>query len=757
MKVKQILKYFIFFLAFCFYFYTERVVGVRPFAIALFMALVYCRQNVLILTPLYIGAAMIASPTLPNLFIALTPCVVIAIAYFVHYKLRRKINLLMLSVYTLISQITMLVFELKDIERLAYCAVSVLGAQIFTYCAIVIVYLILVKQLKFRLTAEEVLAGGAVIFSIGMGLVSLRVGWYTPFFMVTVFVTLAALFADKRAAFVIPVALGTGAAAATGQAEYLSLSVLYGLTACAFGKENFYFAGIGMLAVDSIFRLYFDAIGGFDYFALISPAIGAIVFLALPKKARAHISALGACFKEKQAGRAIVNRDRKTVAERLDNLSKVFYEIKDILLTELAEKEQMADTALLTEEVCSRCCATCGNETACKEALGGADTSVVVQGLVLAALDNGKATILDTPSFLSSRCKKINGMINATNDAIERHRKLVEKRGRIDEGREMLGEQMGGIAELMEELRGEIDAKLSFDTSLENRLVEELTRYNIGAQEAAVYVSGGKVKSLTLVVKESDAGKKKLTDTVDEVMGMRMQAVRTEPCVDGNAAIHFEPAPLFSVVYGERELAKEEEEINGDRHRAVKISVGKVLLILSDGMGSGENASKTSGYAVSLIESLYKAGFSYQTVVGAVGRLLSVRDAEEFNALDIACIDLYTGEVDFIKAGGRESFILTSGVVEVIEGGSLPVGITEEIMTVFEQRRLTTDSFVVMASDGVIDIMGRETIVRLLEEVKTANPDAIAELLMTNLKRLSGDEISDDASVLVAKIFKNHI
>ena len=55
--------------------------------------------------------------------------------------------------------------------------------------------------------------------------------------------------------------------------------------------------------------------------------------------------------------------------------------------------------------------------------------------------------------------------------------------------------------------------------------------------------AGGKVKSLTLVVKESDAGKKKLTDTVDEVMGMRMQAVRTEPCVDGNAAIHFEPAP----------------------------------------------------------------------------------------------------------------------------------------------------------------------------------------------------------------------
>ena len=248
-----------------------------------------------------------------------------------------------------------------------------------------------------------------------------------------------------------------------------------------------------MLAVDSIFRLYFDAIGGFDYFALISPAIGAIVFLALPKKARAHISALGACFKEKQAGRAIVNRDRKTVAERLDNLSKVF--LRDKGYTAYRACRERADgghRVAYRKRFARGAAPPAATKPHAKEALGGADTSVVVQGLVLAALDNGKAIILDTPSFLSSRCKKINGMINATNDAIERHRKLVEKRGRIDEGREMLGEQMGGIAELMEELRGEIDAKLSFDTSLENRLIEELTRQQHAAGSRRLCQRGAK-------------------------------------------------------------------------------------------------------------------------------------------------------------------------------------------------------------------------------------------------------------------------
>lgn len=257
-----------------------------------------------------------------------------------------------------------------------------------------------------------------------------------------------------------------------------------------------------------------------------------------------------------------------------------------------------------------------------------------------------------------------------------------------------------------------------------------------------------------MIVKESDAGKTKLADTVNEVMGARMHTIKTEPNIDGNVTAYYEAAPLFSVVYGERQIAKEGEEINGDSHKVVKISEGRVLLILSDGMGSGESAGKTSGYALSLIESLYRAGFGYRTVVGAVGRLLSVRDTEEFNALDIACIDLYCGDVDFIKAGGRESFILTGGVVEVIECGSLPVGISEEIVTVVEQRKLTTDSFIVMVSDGAIDALGRDTIIGLLESAETANPDALAETIISNVKRLGG---KDDASVLVGKIFKNYV
>jgi stage II sporulation protein E len=757
MKAKQIIKYVWIFLCFSFYFYLESKVGIRAFAIALFMALVYCRQNVLILAPLYLAAAMLAAPSLDNFILAAAPCVVIVTAYFIHYKLKKRIHLLSLSICTLISQIPMIILRSSTPELLVSSILGVLGAQLFAYCDVVVVYLTLEKRFKFRLTGEEVLASAAVLMSFGMGFSVLTIGVYNAYFSITAFMTMAAMFIDRRAGFVVPIALGLGASLSCGKADYLAISVMYGIVASAFGKENFYLGGIGLLAIDAIFRLFFGALGGFDYLTLIAPAAGVALFFAIPKRIRLRLSSIGASAVDKQAGRAIVNRDRKMVAARLQNLSKVFYEIKDILLTELAEKQQESDASLLTGEVCERCCSTCGNIAVCREALGGSDTGIVVRGLVLAALDNGKASILDTPSFLSSRCKRINGIITATNDAIERHRRLSAKRREINEGRTLLGEQMGGVGELMDELKKEIEKTLSYDTSLEKKILEELTRYNIGASEAFVYQNASGERSLTLTVKECDSSKSILSDTINELMGVKMKVTHIEPCLEGNVTAHYEEAPVYSVVYGERELAKEGEEINGDQHKVVKISERKVLLILADGMGTGAQAGRTSGYALSLIESLYRAGFGFQTIVGCVGRLLNLRGTEDFNALDIAVIDLFSGDIDFIKAGGRESFLLSNGTVEVIECGSLPVGISDEVVTTVEQRHLTTESFVVMVSDGVIDVVGRESLVNLLEGISTENPDAIAEAVITNVKRLSAGKALDDASILAAKIYKNSI
>jgi Serine phosphatase RsbU, regulator of sigma subunit len=750
-KRKEIPKYIIFLLSFAFLFYAEKQIGVRAFAAAFFMALIYCRQNILILAPLYVGAAMAVSPDVNMLIAALSPPVVMALAYFIHYKLKVKIKLVASAAYLFLSQIPAVLIYSEDVYSTVNAVIGVVGSEIFLYASVAVLYAVLVKKLKYKLRLEESVAAAGVIAVFGLGLFTINIFWYTPFYTLLALVTLITMYLDPRSALPAAAAMGIGAAVASGEPFPLALSVLYGLVAICFSKESQYFAGIALIAADAIFRAFFNAETTFFYFSLISPAAGVLLFLIVPNKFKRSLEAYAGLFREKSASRTLVNRDRKFIAEKLGTLSGVFYEIQDVLHVENRMKAESQDAEALTREAVQKVCGVCQSLPQCKEALGGTETDVAVSSLVHSALDNGKATILDTPPFLSSRCRKINGLITAINDNVDAYRKGESKRESLDEGRAMVGDQMGGVGSILKELKKEVEKSLSYDAAAEARLIEELQAQNIAASEAAIYGTDEKSPSLTLIVREGDFGNPLLSETVNRILGTRMEPIKTEKTIKGMLSVHYGKAPVFQVLYGERDLRKEGSEMSGDRHGAIKVSENKIMLILSDGMGTGRSAGLGSSYAMSLIESFYRAGFDYKTIASSVSKLLSLRGREEFSAVDVAVVDVAEGTVDFIKMGGRESFIVNKGAVEVLECGSLPLGIIEEPAPIVEKRRIGAGSFIVMVSDGVVDYLGRDQLIELLSENKSLNPDSVAENIISELKRLNN--AGDDASVLVARVF----
>ena len=101
-------------------------------------------------------------------------------------------------------------------------------------------------------------------------------------------------------------------------------------------------------------------------------------------------------------------------------MSGVFYEIQDILKYELNDKKNRYDEKIITAEVCRKCCRNCPFAEDCKQKMG--DTSFAVSGMALAAMDNGKATLLDTPPVLVNQCKRVNTLINTVNDTVSRYK-----------------------------------------------------------------------------------------------------------------------------------------------------------------------------------------------------------------------------------------------------------------------------------------------------------------------------------------------
>lgn len=103
---------------------------------------------------------------------------------------------------------------------------------------------------------------------------------------------------------------------------------------------------------------------------------------------------------------------------------------------------------------------------------------------------------------------------------------------------------------------------------------------------------------------------------------------------------------------------------------------GRMVTVLSDGMGSGGRAAVDGAMAVGLTSRLIKAGFGADSVLRLVNSALMVKSGDESLAtLDVASVDLFTGRLESLKAGAAVSLLRSMGRVSRIEKASLPVGI----------------------------------------------------------------------------------
>lgn len=99
------------------------------------------------------------------------------------------------------------------------------------------------------------------------------------------------------------------------------------------------------------------------------------------------------------------------------------------------------------------------------------------------------------------------------------------------------------------------------------------------------------------------------------------------------------------------------------------------MTLVSDGMGSGPGAGEESKAAVELIEKFTEAGFNNMTAINAVNSIMNMKFAEDekYATLDMNTVDLYSGDISFMKIGAVASFIKSGDSVEEISSKTLPL------------------------------------------------------------------------------------
>lgn len=201
------------------------------------------------------------------------------------------------------------------------------------------------------------------------------------------------------------------------------------------------------------------------------------------------------------------------------------------------------------------------------------------------------------------------------------------------------------------------------------------------------------------------------------------------------------------------------EALCGDNFSVIRLDNGKAVLMISDGMGSGESACMKSEQVVDLLEQLLRAGFGRELAIELLNSFISfLDDGNTSSTLDLAVLDLYSGMTDFVKLGASTTFIRRKERVECIRSTSLPVGVLEQVEFDTCERKLYHGDIVVMVSDGVLDgilFENKETyLAELIADLDTNNVQKMAESIMQEVSAMQRGQMRDDSTILVAGVWK---
>ena len=216
----------------------------------------------------------------------------------------------------------------------------------------------------------------------------------------------------------------------------------------------------------------------------------------------------------------------------------------------------------------------------------------------------------------------------------------------------------------------------------------------------------------------------------------------------------------YTIKIASSKATKSDSEVSGDTSMYTKLHDGKFMMAISDGMGTGARAKKSSSMVIKMLKRLLTTGFDKDVSIGLINSSINLNSNDEtYATIDISVIDALSGNIEFIKNGACPTFIKTKNKVEVVKSVSLPAGIVDNIDLVVYDKDLKGEEIIVMCTDGILDsnkeLANKEIWVKeLLENIETEDVQKIANMILQEAIDNGLGMAKDDMTVLVAKIDK---
>ena len=755
-KYYLIAKYILFFGVF-FLLNKANINGIiNPFSFGMFFALIWCNQNILILSPLYVCASFLSSFILFDLYSAIFTSIVILIIYGIHTKINKRILPLFMLPYACISQLLCVFLKLYSGTFWTIVLCELVLGLLYMFCCMKIFESILAVGITKKLTTAQIICAGVVLLSFGTAFGSVN---FYDFDFAKLFCMFAVLFTSivlpVKESGLICLSITSGTVLVNNNPYLFAPVAISWLVCCAFRGRHKVFMCLACLVCEAMFVYYFNFYYLANYFVMLPTLIATIFSFIIPTKYYTKMSEQYSASFASRSLQSIINKNRNTVKTKLIQLANVFAQMDNIFRSMVKGKASQEELkALLLTELKSKLCIDCPQKNRCFKIYGD-ETNSILTTLVDIAFQKGRITLIDIPSVLVGRCYKINQLVYITNNLIEQYKSYATLVGNIDASKVLVSEQFVGVSGVLKQLAVSVGKTVNFDDGLEKQIADELIYNDIVCSDVVVYHDNLDVISCTLEVKKEDRLKSKISQIVSKVCKTKMYVESDESSKHaGWQVLNIKTAPKYDVVFGTSATTKSSSTKSGDCYAIMRLEDGKILMAICDGMGSGEKAQKTSTTAMSLVENFYKAGFSSEIILSSVNKFLSLGSQDVFSCLDMSIIDLKNGSVDFIKLGATNGFIKHKDTITVIECSALPLGIVSTISPTIKTTMLDGGDMVILCTDGVSDSFGSdEEFTDFVNNISSLNPQEVADAIMDKALANNNNVALDDMTILVAKIF----
>lgn len=330
---------------------------------------------------------------------------------------------------------------------------------------------------------------------------------------------------------------------------------------------------------------------------------------------------------------------------------------------------------------------------------------------------------------------------------------------RVEENQKNMGKQLNSVSKAIQKMAKGIEDDIEKEVQYEKQkaeMIELLKQKEISVADISIKKDGRYILEVYLdEILE--------TRKIEIVEKIATQVLKEKIVLNEEASVgkklNFLSDDKYVMAIGTGEATKSKSELSGDCMLNIRLKDGKYLVAISDGMGTGTKARQSSTQSLKMLENLLLSGFDKNISLDLINTLLINQNSEIFATLDIAIIDLYAGNIEFIKSGACPTYIKNNKKVQIIKSNSLPTGMVDAGQIQTFDKDITSGDIMLMCSDGILDAnieyKNKELWIKyMLEDIETTSTKKIADLILNEAIDNNFGTIKDDMSVMVCKFME---